>query len=206
MDRHVRTLVGITAAVLTTVTTLGVAAPAGAHGAGPGGGSGVRGGGGSSAGHRADLAFTLTAGATATLDAYEAEVEAVGAARVVRNDDDLIVVSLGQRRSHGRGASEARVAGVSFTVGSASSTWTELDLDRQAEVVTAELDGTDDVAVLDLVTTTSTSGERPRRTVELVLTEAAADALDAVIGSDEFDAGDVFATAGRGCRPTASVG
>ncbi|RYB94666.1 hypothetical protein EUA93_10115 [Nocardioides oleivorans] len=174
-------------------------------------------------GHSRGLGMTVTEDVTAILDAASVEVEGSGGARVGRDDDDLIVISVGGRhRGHwndsddesddrrGKGGSkggDGSNAVVTFTGSSVTSEWTDVDVDLREGVVTAEVDGVEDVPVLTVVRTDDNDDDDrdwKRRSgshdssIEYQLTEESAVVLGAVVGTDAFEAGDVFATAG-GC-------
>lgn len=102
----------------------------------------------------------LTEDATTTLDDAGAELTGVDGARVRRTRDDLLAVYLGQwGRRHGSGESENRRTGGgshalrgSFAIaGAATTTWTDIEVDRREGVVTADVDSVEDVVVFTIV-------------------------------------------------------
>lgn len=179
MNRLRTTVIAGTAAVLAAgaVTLPAEAARRGGHG--PGGG----------AGGPAGSNLTLTAAATAVLDQADADLDAIGGAWTRRTDDDRIAVSL----RHGKQSSNA--SGFELATDAESTTWTTFALDRTTGAVTATVDGAAGVSVFTSTASTTSGTKRSTRT--LVLTEAAATALDRVVGADEFDAGDTFGTLGK---------
>ncbi len=163
--------------------------------------------------------ITLTAEATAILDTASVEVEGSDGARVDRNRDELIVIKLGGgRRHHDDHDSDDKLRGTSgsaatidFTSLAGTTSWTGFAFDKAERVITADVDGAEDVPVLALVKIrpdADTSGHGDERrggsrgwgSSELQLTEESSDALDTVVGTDAFAAGDAFATIGGGGR------
>ena len=224
--KHLVSLAALSA--VSVIALSSVAAPAQAHEGGREGGPGHHYGDGSHGHHgpwnsRASR-VTLTEDVTAILDSYAVEIEAEDGAHVGRDRDDLIVLSLGQgRRGHRgdwdsdkdeRGGTKNDSSGTITFSGAGSTTWTDFEVDKDDEsvVITAEVDGVEDVPVLTLVRDEEADddddndvegwhhrgGSRGWDSAELLLTASSAAALDAVVGADEFAAGDVFATTG-GC-------
>ena len=167
--------------------------------------------------------ITLTEEATAILDTAAVEVEGSDGARVDRNRDELIVIKLGGGRRHhdsdddhdsddrGTGGSHRSAATIDFTSLAGTTSWTGFAFDKAERVITADVDGAEDVPVLTLVKIrpdSDTSGHGDERrggsrgwgSSELQLTEESSDALDTVVGTDAFAAGDAFATIGGGGR------
>jgi hypothetical protein len=227
-------------ALLSVLALSAVAAPAQAGDRGGDRGDGPRhssghhsqgGGHGWGHGNSRGIGMTVTEEVTAVLDAASVEVEGSDGARVGRDDDDLIVISVGGRhRGHwddddddsddrsghhrskgGWKGGDSSDATVTFTGTTESSEWTDFDLDWREGVITAEVDGVEDVPVLTVVTTDDDDddgdwkgrNDRGRggshdSSTEFQLTEESAIVLGAVVSTDAFEAGDVFATAG-GC-------
>jgi hypothetical protein len=163
--------------------------------------------------------ITVTEEATAILDTASVEVEGSDGARVDRNRDELIVIKLGGgRRHHDDHDSDDKLRGTSgsaatidFTSLAGTTSWTGFAFDKAERVITADVDGAEDVPVLTLVKIrpdSDTSGHGDERrggsrgwgSSELQLTEESSDALDTVVGTDAFAAGDAFATIGGGGR------
>ncbi|SEB66627.1 hypothetical protein SAMN04489844_0799 [Nocardioides exalbidus] len=222
-------------ALLSVLALSAVAAPAHAGDRGGDRGDGPRhsqhghGGGhgwGHGHGHSRGTGMTVTEEVTAILDAASVEVEGSNGARVGRDDDDLLVISVGGRhRGHwnddsddddderddrrgkdGSRGGDGSNAVVTFTGTTVTSEWTDFDVDVRDGVVTAEVDGVEDVPVLTIVKADDDDDDRGRArrggshdlSLEYQLTEESAVVLGAVVGADAFEAGDVFATAG-GC-------
>lgn len=229
--KHLRSLSTVALVSAVALTTAG--APAQAHGDRDGG----RGDHASSHGHGGQGSHgpwharagwvTLTEEATAILDTASVEVEGSEGARVGRNRDDVIVLSLGGPGRHdsddaddrtslrGRsGWARSSAATIEFSSTAGTTEWSGFAFDKAERVITADVDGAEDVPVLTLVKVgrdaedTDRSGHRAHRrggsrgwgSSELQLTEESSDALDAVVGADAFAAGDTFATIGGGCR------
>jgi hypothetical protein len=227
--KHLRLL--STAALVSAVALTTAGAPAQAQGDGGRGhhggkhGHGEHGHGGHGAWQVRAGWITLTEEATAILDTASVEVEGSDGARVDRNRDELIVIKLGGGRRHhdsddaptttpngrGTGGSKRSAATIDFTSLAGTTSWTGFAFDKAERVITADVDGAEDVPVLTLVKIrpdADTSGHGDERrggsrgwgSSELQLTEESSDALDAVVGTDAFAAGDAFATIGGGGR------
>ncbi|MDT0185880.1 hypothetical protein Q9S36_37400 [Microbacterium sp. ARD31] len=226
--KHLRLL--STAALVSAVALTTAGAPAQAQGEGEGGrghhggkhGHGGHGHGGHGPWQVRAGWITLTEEATAILDTASVEVEGSDGARVDRNRDELIVIKLGGGRRHhddhdsddrlrGTRGSDRSAATIDFTSLAGTTSWTGFAFDKAERVITADVDGAEDVPVLTLVKIrpdADTSGHGDERrggsrgwgSSELQLTEESSDALDAVVGTDAFAAGDAFATIGGGGR------
>ena len=206
-------------AALASVLALSAGtAPAQAHGDGEG--DRDRDGHASGHGHSRSMNMTLTEEVTAVLDAAAVEVEGTRGARVGR-DDDLIVITIGghhrgsrdddrassARRGDGSHGSPSSRSVVTFSSDADTTAWTGFAFDRVDGVITADVDGVEDVPVLTVVRSDDDDddddwsrrrgGWRGGSSAELQLTEESAAALDAVVNSDAFTAGDVFATTSR---------
>ncbi|MDR7253009.1 hypothetical protein J2X46_001994 [Nocardioides sp. BE266] len=228
--KHLRLLT--TAAFVSAVALTTAGAPAQAHGdGGRGDHTSSHGHGGHGSSHVRAGWVTVTEEATAILDTAAVTIEGSDGARVGRNRDDLIVISLGGGRHHddsdddsddrtslrGKGGWD-RSSDATITLTSAAGTteWSGFALDKSEGVITADVDGVEDVPVLTLVKTDDDDdddddagqwghhrgGSRGWGSSELQLTQASSDSLDKVVGSDAFAAGDAFATigGGGGCR------
>ena len=212
---HTRKATLTTAALAAAALTAVAATPAEADGdRGDRGDQGDR--------QRGYYSFVLTEDATSALDEAGAELTGVDGARVRRTSDDLLAVYLG-RAGHRHGSGEwgsRRTGGGSHTLrggftvtDAATTTWTDIKVDRREGVITADVDSVEDVDVFTIVEDEPSEASPPsarlggyggsgevRSDATLELTGAAADALDRALGAEVFDAGDVFATtSGRGC-------
>lgn len=230
--KHLRFL--STAALVSAVALTTAGAPAQAHGDRDGGRDGGRGDHASSHGHGGHGPWharagwvTLTEEATTILDTASVEVEGSDGARVGRDRDDLIVISLGgggrqhddsddsddRTSARGKGGwDRSSAATIEFSSTTGTTEWSGFAFDKSDGVITADVDGAEDVPVLTLVRTDDDDddesghgshrrgGSRGWGSSELQLTEESSDALDAVVGADAFAVGDAFATIGGGCR------
>ncbi|HET6152279.1 MAG TPA: hypothetical protein VFE15_04940 [Marmoricola sp.] len=163
------------AAGATALAVIGaLAGPAAAHG--PGGDHHGRGG------HRGVSGLALTRSAVATLAKYNVSVD----------------VSKGGRTAH-HGREVSLRGTVSFS-GSATTTWSQVRINKRTHRVTAVVDGGDRASVLRFRGTCDGPMDRTghhRDSSVLRLTHDGAASIDHAAAADAFDAGDAFADAGR---------